>query len=35
MSTTRRTFLRTTAGAALAAPGFTRAANLNGHGQHA
>lgn len=35
MKTTRRTFLRTSAGAALAAPAVTRAANLNGKGQHA
>ena len=35
MNTTRRRFLRTTAGAALAAPAATRAANLNGRGQHA
>lgn len=35
MHTTRRTFLRTAAGAALAAPAVTRAANLNGTCQHA
>ncbi|MFP6865350.1 MAG: Gfo/Idh/MocA family oxidoreductase [Roseibacillus sp.] len=35
MNTTRRTFLRTATGAALAAPAATRAANLNGKGQHA
>ncbi len=35
MKTTRRTFLKTTTGAALAAPAATRAANLNGKGQHA
>ena len=35
MNTTRRRFLQTTAGAALAAPALTRAANLNGRGQHA
>lgn len=35
MNTTRRTFLRIASGAALAAPAATRAANLNGKGQHA
>ncbi len=35
MNTSRRTFLKTTAGAALAAPAVTRAANLNSKGQHA
>ena len=35
MNTSRRRFLKTTSGAALAAPALTRAANLNSKGQHA
>ncbi|NNM27982.1 MAG: Gfo/Idh/MocA family oxidoreductase [Akkermansiaceae bacterium] len=35
MNRNRRSFLKTTAGAALAAPAVVRAANLNGNGQHA
>ena len=35
MNTSRRRFLKTAAGAAIVAPAATRAANLNGRGQHA